>query len=293
MCPLLARAQSPAWPIKPINMIAPYPAGGGIDTVARIVAERLAAKLNQPVTVENKPGAGSTIGGAALAKSAPDGYTLLLGSIVDYAIAPHAYPSLSFDVQKDMIPVVDIGFGTVALIVTADLPARNLKELIAMAKAKPGSLSFASSGIGGVHVPYKGSSQLMPDLIAGRVPLSIDSIPAHLANIKAGKTRALAVANSSRSNALPDVPTFAEAGLPGYETATNYTLFAPAKTPADVVALLNKELNLMLQQPALIEKFATLGLTIRGGTTEAAQNRTSIEVAKWANVIRKGNIVLN
>jgi tripartite-type tricarboxylate transporter receptor subunit TctC len=209
-----------------------------------------------------------------------------------------------------MIPVIDIGFGTVALIVTADLPARNLKELIAMAKAKPGSLSFASSGLGGlqhlnaemfkqmagidmVHVPYKGSSQLMPDLIAGRVPLSIDSIPSHLANIKAGKTRALAVANSSRSNALPDVPTFAEAGLPGYETATNYTLFAPAKTPTDIVALLNKEVNLMLQQPALVEKFATLGMTIRGGTTEAAQNRTAVEVTKWANVIRKGNIVLN
>jgi tripartite-type tricarboxylate transporter receptor subunit TctC len=245
-----------------------------------------------------------------LARSAADGYTLMLGSIVDYAIAPHAYKGLAFDPQRDLLPIVELGFGTVALIVNAELPARNLKELIALAKAKPGSLSYASSGLGGlqhlnaemfkqmagidmVHVPYKGTAQFMPDLIAGRIPLSIDSLPAHLPNVKAGKTRVLAVANATRSPTLPDVPTFAEAGLPGYETATNYTLYAPAKTPSDIVAMLNKEINFIIQQPAVMERLATLGITTKGGTAEAAQARVTVEVTKWANVIRSGNLVLN
>jgi tripartite-type tricarboxylate transporter receptor subunit TctC len=299
-----------AWPAKPIMLIAPYPAGGGVDTVARLIAERLSVKLNQPVTVDNRPGAGSTIGGASLARSAPDGYTLMLGSIVDYAIAPHAHKSLSFDPQKDLLPISEIGYGTVALIVNGDLPVKNVKELIALAKAKPGTLSYASSGLGGlqhlnaemfkqmagvdmVHVPYRGTAQFMPDLIAGRIPLSIDSLPAHLPNIKAGKTRALAVANTTRSATLPDVPTFIEAGVPGYESATNYTLYAPAKTPQDIVTMLNREINIIIQEPALVEKFATLGITTRGGSPEAVRTRVNNEVTKWGNVIKSGNIVLN
>ncbi len=303
-------AQAQTWPMRPITLIAPYPAGGGVDTVARLIAERLAFKLNQAVTVDNRPGAGSTIGAAGLARSAPDGYTLMVGSIVDYAIAPHANKALPFDPARDLLPIIEIGFGTVALIVNAELPVKNLKELIALAKAKPGSLSYASSGLGGlqhlnaemfkqmagvdmVHVPYRGTAQFMPDLISGRIPLSIDSLPAHLPNIKAGKTRALAVANTARSSTLPDVPTFIEAGLTGYETATNYTVYAPAKTPSDIVALLNRELNAIIQTPAMLEKLATLGITTKGGTSEAAQARVGIEAAKWANVIRSGNLVLN
>ena len=303
-----ARAQT--WPTKGITLIAPYPAGGGVDTVARLVGEKLAVRLNQPVTIDNRPGAGATIGAAGLARSAPDGYTLMLGSIVDYAIAPHVHKTLSFDMQRDLLPVVELGFGTVALIINADVPAKNLRELIALAKAKPGSLSFASSGIGGLqhlnaemfkqmagvdilHVPYKGTTQFLPDLLSGRVPMSIDSIPAHLANIRSGKTRALAVASPTRSTALPDVPTFAEAGLPGYETATNYTLFAPAKTPADTVTLLNREVNAILKMPEVSDKLTSLGVVIRGGNAEAAQARMVSEVDKWANVIRRGNLVLN
>jgi tripartite-type tricarboxylate transporter receptor subunit TctC len=304
------RSQAQAWPSRPITLIAPYPAGGGVDTVARLIAERLAAKLNQAVTVDNRPGAGSTIGAAGLARSAPDGYTLMMGSIVDYAIAPHANKALPFDPARDLLPIIELGFGTVALIVNAELPAKNLKELIALAKSKPGTLSYASSGLGGlqhlnaemfkqmagvdmVHVPYRGTAQFMPDLISGRIPLSIDSLPAHLPNIKAGKTRALAVANATRSPTLPDVPTFIEAGLAGYETATNYTVYAPAKTPSEIVTLLNRELNAIIQAPAVVEKLATLGITIRGGTAEAAQARVGIEIAKWGNVIRSGNLILN
>ena len=299
-----------AWPGKPITLIAPYPPGGGVDTVARLIGERLAARLGQPINIDNKPGAGATLGATALVRSAPDGYTLMLGSIVDYAIAPHVHKALAFDQQRDFIPVLEAGFGTVALVVNADLPARNVAELIALAKAKPGELSYASTGVGGlqhlnaemfkqmagidmVHVPYKGTAQLLPDLIAGRIPLAIDSIPAHLPHIKAGKTRALAVASRTRSPVLPDVPTMAEAGLLGYETATNYALFVPAKTPADIVARLNRETNAVLQMPEVVDKLTSLGIVVTGGSTEAAVARTATEMAKWAGVIRKGNLQLN
>ncbi len=302
-------ARAETWPARPVTLIAPYPPGGGVDAVARLVAERLAQRLGQAVNVDNKPGAGATLGAAALARSAPDGYTLMLGSIVDYAIAPHVHKALPFDQQRDFIPVVELGFGTVALVVHADLPARNVAELVALAKAKPGALSYGSTGVGGlqhlnaemfkqmagidlVHVPYKGSAQLMPDLLAGRIPLAIDSLPAHLPHIKSGKTRALAVASRNRSPLLPDVPTMAEAGLLGYESATNYTLFTPAKTPAEVVALLNRETNAVLKLPEVADKLAALGIIITGGSTDAAVARTSAEVARWGAVIRKGNLQL-
>ncbi len=302
-----ARAQS--FPSKPITLIAPYPPGGGVDTVARLIGERLATRLAQVVNVDNRPGAGATLGATALARSAADGHTLMLGSIVDYAIAPHVHKALAFDMQRDFVPVIEVGFGTVALIVNAELPARTVKALIELAKARPGELSYASSGVGGlqhlnaemfkqmagidlVHVPYKGTAQLLPDLIAGRIPLSIDSLPAHLPHLKAGKTRALAVASRARSPILPDVPTMAEAGLPGYETATNYTLFAPARTPAEVVAQLNREMNAVLMRDDVIDKLSALGIVISGGSTEAAQTRVVAEIDKWAGVIRKGNLQL-
>ncbi len=303
-------ANAQAWPSRPISMIAPYPAGGGVDTVARLIADQLGPRLGQTITVDNKPGAGATIGATALARSAPDGYTLMLGSIVDYAIAPHIIKGLPFDMQRDLIPVAEVGFGTVALIVNADLPAKNLKELIALAKAKPGELSFASSGVGGlqhlnaemfkqmagvdiVHVPYRGTAQFMPDLLSGRIPMSIDSIPAHLPNIRAGKTRALAVASAARSSALPDVPTMAEAGLAGYESSTNYTVFAPAKTPADVVQKLNQEVNAILKNSAVVEKLLALGIVVRSGSVDSARARATAESERWTTVIKTGNLSFN
>jgi tripartite-type tricarboxylate transporter receptor subunit TctC len=306
--PTLSHAQ--AWPARPIMMIAPYPAGGGVDVVARMIAERLGPRIGQTIAVDNRPGAGATLGAGVLARSPADGYTLMLGSIVDYAIAPHVHKGLPFDMARDFLAIADVGYGTVALVVNADVPARNVKELIALAQAKPGELSYASSGLGGlqhlnaemfkqmagvdlVHVPYKGTAQLLPDLISGRVPMAIDSIPAHLPHLRSGKTRALAVASRSRSATLPDVPTMSEAGLAGYESATNYTLFAPAKTPADIVALLNRETNAVLKMPDVVEKLASLGIVVTGGSTEQAQARIPVEVAKWAGVIRKGNLQLN
>jgi tripartite-type tricarboxylate transporter receptor subunit TctC len=299
-----------SYPNKPIKMIAPYPPGGGVDTVARLVAERLSVRIGQTIAVENRPGAGATIGADALAKSPADGYTMMLGSITDYAIAPHVHKNLGFDMKRDFIPVVEVAFGTVGLVVYADLPVKNLQELIAFAKANPGQLSYASSGVGGsqhlnaemfkqmagvdlVHVPYKGTTQFLPDLMSGRVQMSVDSMPAHLPHIKSGKVRALAVATRTRVPMLPDVPTMAEAGLLGYETATNYTLFVPTGTPADIVALLNRETNAVLQQADVKEKLLTLGIITIGGTTASAQARVPAELTKWANVIKNGNIKLN
>ena len=303
-------AYAQAWPSRPISMIAPYPAGGGVDTVARLIADQLGPRLGQTITIDNKPGAGATIGATALARSAPDGYTLMLGSIVDYAIAPHIIKNLPFDMQRDLIPVAEVGFGTVALIVNADLPAKNLKELIAMAKAKPGELSFASSGVGGLqhlnaemfkqmagvdilHVPYKGTAQFMPDLLSGRIPMSIDSIPAHLPNVRAGKTRVLAVASANRSATLPDIPTMAEAGLPGYESSTNYTVFVPAKTPAEVVQRLNSEVNAILKNEAVVAKLLSLGISVRSGSVDTARARAVTESDRWSKVIKTGNLSFN
>ena len=295
------------YPNRPIKLIAPYPAGGGVDSVARLLGEKLSARLNQAIVIDNKPGAAGTIGADALAKSPADGYTLMLGSITDYAIAPHVHKSLGFDLRKDFAPIAELGYGTVVLVVNADFAARNVKELIAMAKAKPGDLSFASSGLGGlqhlngemfkqmagvdlVHVPYKGSIQLLPDLLAGRVPMAFDSLPPHLPHIRSGKVRALAVASAARSSAIPDVPTMAEAGIPGYESATNYTLFAPAGTSKDIVSMLNKEVNLILKTPEVREKLTSLGITITGGTVDSVEKRIPAEIDKWNRVVKNGNL---
>ncbi len=295
------------YPNRAIKLIAPYPAGGGVDSVARLLGEKLSARLNQAIVIDNKPGAAGTIGADALAKSPADGYTLMLGSITDYSIAPHVHKSLNFDLRKDFAPIAELGYGTVVLVVKADFAARNVKELVAMAKAKPGDLSFASSGLGGlqhlngemfkqmagvdlVHVPYKGSTQLLPDLLAGRVPMAFDSLPPHLPHIKSGKVRALAVASATRSSAIPDVPTMAEAGITGYESATNYTLFAPAGLPKDIALMLNKEVNLILKSPEVREKLTSLGITITGGSIDSVEKRIPTEIEKWNRVVKNGNL---
>lgn len=300
-----AFAQS--YPTKPVRMIAPYPPGGGVDTVARALAERLSPRLGQPIPVENKPGAGATIGAAELAKSAPDGYTVMLGSVLDYAIAPHFHRNLSFDMRRDFVPIVEVGFGTIGMVVTPGLGVNSLQELIALAKSKPGQLSFASSGTGGlihlngemfkqmagvdlVHVPYKGTTQFLPDLIAGRIPMSLDNVLAHLPHIKSGKVKVLAVASKQRSPLLPDAPTMAEAGLPGFESATNYTVFAPTGTPAEVITTLNRETNAVIQQADFREKMLALGIVVTGGTSAAVQARVPVEMERWAKVIKAANI---
>ena len=302
-----ADALSQAYPVRPIRLIAPYPAGGGIDTVARSLGEKLGARLGQTLVVDNRPGAGATIGADILAKSAPDGYTLMMGSVVDYSIAPHFHANLAFDMQRDFVAIVEIGYGTVALVVAPGLAANSLKDLIALARTKPGQLSFASSGHGGlihlngemlkqmagidlVHVPYKGTTQFQPDLMSGRIHLSVDNVLAHLPHVKTGRVRVLAVASAKRSPLLPDVPTMSEAGLAGFESATNYTLFGPTGVPKEAVATLNRESNAVVQQPDFRDRLLAMGIIVTGGTQESVAQRVPIEIARWARVIKAGNI---
>jgi tripartite-type tricarboxylate transporter receptor subunit TctC len=305
LTPTGLRAQ--AWPARSIRVIAPYPPGGGIDTVSRALSEKATAMLGQTLVVDNQPGAGATIGAAALARSAPDGYTVMVGSLVDYAIAPFFHDNLSFDMARDFVPILEIGNGTIGVLVTPGLPVKSVRELIDLAKSKPGQLSYASSGVGGLihlnyemfkqmtgaemtHVPYKGTAQFQPDLYEGRVQVSIDNVLAHLPHIASGKVRCLAVASKTRSPLLPEAPTLAEAGVPGFESATNYTLFAPKGVPADVVRRLNEVGNDVVKDSAFRERMLKLGILPSGGSQPEAQAKMQAEIQRWGDVIRKGNI---
>ena len=303
---LLLAAALPAlgqqYPAKTIRFIAPFPPGGGVDIVARAMADKLSSRLGQSIVVENKPGAGMTIGTDLAAKSAPDGHTLLIGPIGSQAIVHHMYPKRSFDFARDFAPVARIGYGTIAFIVPQSSPARSVQEFVALAKANPGKLTFASSGTGALihltgemfkqaagidltHIPYKGTTQLLPDLMDGRIDMALDSLPAYLPHLKAGKLRALAVASRGRSPVLPDLPTMAEAGVPGVVSATDYALFAPAGTPQEIVALLNREVNAVLEMPDLRAKLTAQGVEIAGGTPESVRTEFAEELAKWGQVI--------
>ena len=304
---LRAQSQTGAWPARQIRMIAPYPPGGGVDTVARAFSEKVALKIGQTIVVDNQPGAGGVIGGAALARSPADGYTLMVGSMVDYSIAPYFHQGLTFDMARDFVPIVEIGNGTVGVLVTPSLPANNVQELIALAKSKPGQLSYASSGFGGLihlnyemlkqmtgaemtHVPYKGTTQFQADLYEGRVQVSIDNVLAHLPHIASGKVRCLAVTAKARSPLLPDVPTMAEAGVPGFESATNYTLFAPKAVDADITRKLNATGNEAIRDPDFRERMLKLGIVPSGGPQAEVQAKLPNEMKRWADVIAKGNI---
>jgi tripartite-type tricarboxylate transporter receptor subunit TctC len=303
--PAVVRAQ--AWPTKQIRMIAPYPPGGGVDTVSRAFSEKMSPKLGQTIVVDNQPGAGGTIGAAALARSPADGHTLMLGSMVDYSIAPYFHQNLSFDMATDFVPILEIGNGTIGVLVTPSLPVKNVQELIALAKSKPGQLSYASSGYGGLihlnyemlkqmtgaemtHVPYKGTSFFQADLYENRVQVSIDNVLAHLPHLAAGKVRCLAVTSKVRSPLLPDVPTMAEAGVPGFESATNYTLFAPKAVSPDIVKKLNVFGNEVVSDADFRERMLKLGIVTVGGPQEEVQAKMPTEMKRWADVIQKGNI---
>jgi tripartite-type tricarboxylate transporter receptor subunit TctC len=303
--PAVARAQ--AWPTKQIRMIAPYPPGGGVDTVSRAFSEKMSPKLGQVIVVDNQPGAGATIGAAALARSPADGYTLMVGSMVDYSIAPYFHQNLTFDMAKDFVPILEIGNGTIGVLVTPSLPVKNVQELIALAKSKPGELSYASSGYGGLihlnyemlkqmtgaemtHVPYKGTSFFQGDLYENRVQVSIDNVLAHLPHLAAGKVRCLAVTSKTRSPLLPDVPTMAEAGVPGFESATNYTLFAPKAVSSDIQKKLNVLGNEVVGDADFRERMLKLGIVTVGGPQEEVQAKMPSEMKRWADVIQKGNI---
>ena len=295
------------YPSRPIRFIVPFPPGGGVDIVARTVGEKLSPRLGQPIVIENKPGAGTTIGFGFVAKSPPDGYTVLIGTIGSQAIVHHMIPKRGYDFRRDLAPVGRIGVGTIAFVVPAASRAHSVKDFVAMAKAEPGKLTFASSGTGAIihltgemfkhaagidltHIPYKGTTQILPDLLDGRVDMALDSLPAYLVHLKSGKLRVLAVASATRSAVMPELPTMAEAGVPGVVSQTDYAAYAPAGTPPEIIARLNRELNAVLQIPDLREKLAAQGIEITGGTPAALRAEIEDEIVKWGKVIADARI---
>jgi tripartite-type tricarboxylate transporter receptor subunit TctC len=300
-----ALAQAQSYPTKPIRFILPYPSGIA-DTFARSLAEELSTRLGQPVVTDNKPGGSLIIGTDAAAKSAPDGYTILLGSITSLAINVGAFKKLPYDPVKDFAPI-SMAFHTPMLLMTAPtLPVRSVKELIAYAKANPGQLSFASIGFGSsvhlageifktmagidiVHVPYKGTMLALPDLTSGRVHIMFDG-GAFIPQAKAGKLKLLAVTSPSRLETVPDAPTMAEAGLPGYDVAIWFGVVAPAGTPRPIVERLSREMAAIEKQPAFRAKFLDTGIVPTTSTPEEFAETIRKEIQKWPKILRDAGV---
>jgi tripartite-type tricarboxylate transporter receptor subunit TctC len=298
------------YPAKTVRIIVPFAPGGSTDIFARYIADKLAPALAQPVVVENRAGAGGNIGAEAVARAAPDGYTLLMATTGVMSINNALYKNMTYDAAKDFDPVIFVASITNVLVVPPELPANSVRELIALAKEKPGSLSFGSSGAGSsthlsselfksmagidiLHIPYKGSSQALTDLIAGRIAMIIDNMPGAISFIKAGRLRALGVTGSKRSPALPDVPTIAEAGLPGYESLSWSGIAVPAGTPKDVIARLNRDIATILTQPDIRDKFAQAGADPIGGSPQEFAEHIRGEREKWSKLIRERGITIN
>lgn len=306
---LSASAQQ-EFPTKTVRIIVPFAPGGSTDIFARYIAEKLAPAFGKPVVVENRAGASGNIGAEAVAHAPPDGHTLLMATTGVMAINNALFANMPFDAAKDLEPVIFAASITNVLVVARDFPAKSAAELIAMAKAKPGSLSFGSSGAGSsthlsselfksmagidmLHVPYKGSSQAIADLLGGRISMLIDNMPGAIGFINDGRLRALGVTGSQRSPALPDVPTIAESAIPGYESLSWSGIAAPAGTPKEVIARLNREIAAVLAQPDIREKFAQAGADTIGGSPQQFADHIRSEREKWSKLIRDRGIVVN
>lgn len=299
------------YPTKTIKLIVPYPPGGATDVIGRVLAQRLGTALGQQVVIDNRGGAGGNIGAEAVAKAEPDGYTLLMGALTSHSImATLEKGTLRYDLGKDLVPVAVVGSVPLVWVVTPSLPVKTLKELVDYAKANPGKLTYASSGAGApqrmcaelfrlkigadmIHVPYKGSGPALADLLGGQVQLMFANMPGTLQHVKAGRLRVLAHTGDKRSVALPDVPTIAEAGLPGYRAATYFGVLAPAGTPREIVMKLNAELAKALASPDLVEHLGSEGADIVAGTPEQFRDFLKSEVERWPPIIRAAGIKPN
>ena len=305
-----AQAQAPTavWPSKPVKIVVTFPPGGAPDTLARVLADKWGQSLGQPITVDNKPGAGGNIGSDFVAKSAGDGSTLLIATVGTHAINPALYASMPFNHIRDFTPISFLASTPNLLVVNNAVPAKTVKELIALAGSTP--LTFGSSGSGtsihlsgelfntlaGVkmqHIPYKGRAQAVPDLLGGRISMIFDNMPSALPLVKSGDVRAIAVTSATRSPALPTIPTIAESGLPGFEASSWFALLAPAGLPKDVQARINAETARVLNLPDVREKMALLGIDLAPGSPEALAGLIQKETAKWAGVVKDSGAKLD
>ncbi len=299
-----AAAAADAYPAKPIRFVVAFPPGGGTDIIARSIAQKLAERIAQQVVVDNRPGAGGNIGTDIVAKSAPDGYTILMGSAGPLAINASLFAKMPFDPIKDLAPVTLAASTPNVLVVHPSLPARTVKELIALARARPGEINFASSGHGTpahlagelfnsmagvklVHVPYKGAAPALADLLGGQVQIMFSTMPPALPHVKDGKLRALAVTSRKRSPATPELPTIDEAALPGFEAITWHGVVVPVGTPAAIIARLNREIVAVLHLPDVVERLSNQGAEALGSTPEEFASYIRSESIKWAKVVRE------
>jgi tripartite-type tricarboxylate transporter receptor subunit TctC len=298
-------SNSQTWPAKPLRYIVPFPPGAFNDTLARIMSAELPKALGQPVLVENRPGGNTIIGTEAAAKSPPDGYTLF-GAALPFAVIQSLYKT-SFDVTKDFAPITLAGTTPNLLVANPNVPINTVKELIAAAKAKPGSLNYASTGNGTsnhlsfelfksmtqtqvTHIPYKGSAPAVTDLIAGQVQLMFDNMPNVLPQVKAGKLKAIAVSSRKRSALAPDVPTVDESGVPGYDVTVWFGILAPAGTPKEIIARLNTEMVKIMRSPEIADRFGKAGVDVAASSPEYFGDFLKAEVARWAKVVQDANI---
>jgi tripartite-type tricarboxylate transporter receptor subunit TctC len=301
LAPIAAQAQT--FPSKPIRIVVPFPPGGSTDLLARRIGEKLAAAWGQPVVIENRAGAGGTVGADYVAKSAPDGYTLLMGVTGSNAISAALYPKLPYDVVKDFAPVSMVVSSPLVVAVNPSVKAGNLKELVALAKVRPGSLSYGSAGNGTsmhltgemfklstqtsmVHIPYRGSAGMLTDLMAGQIEVTFGDLLVLMPQIEAGKVKALAVTSKKRHPMLPNVPSVAESGYPEFEALSWQGLFAPAGTPADVMTRLSTEINKALKAPEIQDYFGSRGFIIEGTTPAVFKAFIESEVAKWTAIVK-------
>ena len=301
------QAAAAAWPSRTVRIVVPFGPGGSADLVARILGQRLTESLGQSVIVENRPGAGAMLGNELVAKSPPDGYTLTIGTLGPFAVNQSLFRKVPYDSQRDFAPVTLTGASSHVLVVHPSMPVTSMMELIALAKKRPGQLSFASSGIGNathltgelfksmagvdvVHVPYKGGGAAVADLIGGHVGFSVASMPSALPHVRGGKLRALAVAPAQRVPSAPELPTVAESGLPGFSSEDWQGVLAPAKTPQDIVMRLNGEIHKVLGTAEVREKLDAQGFQVRLSTPQQFAELIRSESTKWAKIVKEANI---